>query len=67
MCILQISKIPRKLPWDVFGCREAGSQPFAVALPGPAMEEMVGVASENCKSITPAVPREWSVVRTQSS
>lgn len=48
-------------------CREAGRKLFAVALPEPAVEEMVGAASENCESITSAVPREWSMVRTQSS
>lgn len=38
-----------------------------MALPEPAMQEMVGVASENCQRITSAVPGEWSVLRTQSS
>lgn len=47
--------------------RQAGRELFAVALPEPAMQEMVGAASENCQRITSAVPGEWSVLRTQSS
>lgn len=38
-----------------------------MALPEPAVEEMVGVACENCERITSAVPGERSVVRTRSS